>query len=105
MAELLTALINFFTEILKWCLDGVLFILKTIIFSVVDGFLTVITTFFSLIDLSAVLSNIVLDWAGLPGAMIYVVNAVSIPQCLTIIAAAIGIRMLINLIPAAFTRI
>ena len=105
MSSLLNGIIDFFTIILKWCLDGFLWILKSIIFLIVDGLLTVVSAFFSAIDFSSFLSTLALDWAGLPSAMIYVINAVSVPQCLTIISGAIGIRILINLIPAEFTRV
>lgn len=105
MADLLTGIITFFTTALKWCLDGMLWLLKSILYLIFDGLLTVITTFFNAIDFSVFISSLALDWAGLPSALIYVVNSTSIPQCLTIISGAITIRLIINLIPSTFTRV
>jgi F0F1-type ATP synthase membrane subunit c/vacuolar-type H+-ATPase subunit K len=75
------------------------------LYVIFDGLLTAITAIFTAIDLSSFIATYSLSWAGVPTQMIWFVNAVSIPTGITMICAAIGIRMLINLIPAAFTRI
>jgi hypothetical protein len=100
-----TALFTFITNILKWSLDGVLWLLGKAFFLPFDGLLTVISTIFNAIDLSAFVASYAMNWAGLPPQMIWMINTVAIPQGLTVLAAAVGIRMALNLIPAAFTRI
>ena len=98
-------LFAFFTAIFKWSLDGVLWLLGKWFYWWFDGLLTVVSSIFKSIDLSSFVATYAMNWAGLPPQMIWFINAVSIPQGLTILSAAIVIRMLINLIPAAFTRI
>lgn len=99
------ALFTFLTGLLKWTLDGFLWLLGKAFFLPFDGLLTVISTLFKAIDLSTFVASYVMDWAGMPSQLIWFVNAVGIPQGITILAGAIGIRMALNLIPAAFTRI
>ncbi len=105
MAAIFTAICDFLLTIFTWALDGVLWLLGKAFFLPFDGLLTAITAVFSAIDLSAFASTYAMDWAGLPPQMIWLVNAVGLPQGLTILAAAITIRMILNLIPAEFTRI
>lgn len=99
------ALFDFFSNIVVWCLDGILFILKKAFFLPFDGLLTAISAVFSAIDISTFISSYAMNWAGLPPQMIWFVNAIAIPQGMTIMAGAVGVRLALNLIPAAFTRI
>ena len=105
MASALTALFDFLKTIFSWALDGLLWLLGKFFFLPFDGILTVISGLFNAIDFSAFLASYAMNWAGLPPQMIWFVNAVGIPQGITILTAAIGIRMILNLIPAAVTRI
>ena len=100
-----SALFGFLRLLLTWTLDGILWLLGKAFFLPFDGLLTAISALFNAIDLSAFAATYAMDWAGLPPQLIWFVNAVAIPQGMTILAGAIGIRMLLNLIPAAFTRI
>ena len=92
-------------EKLEWLLEGFGEILSWIVFTIYDGLLTVIHTFFSATDLSAVAFNIAAQYSGLPTQLIWMINKVALPQATSYIVAAILVRMVINLIPAAFTRI
>lgn len=100
-----SALFEFFTGLFTWALDGILWLLGKFFFLPFDGILTVVSGLFNAIDLSSFLASYAMNWAGLPPQMIWMVNAVGVPQGITILTACIGIRMAINLIPAAFTRI
>ena len=101
----ISALFMFLADILKWCLDGMLWVLGKALFLPFDGLLTTISSIFTAIDLSTYVSSYAMNWAGLPTQMIWLVNAVGLPQGITIISSSIVIRMLINLIPAEFTRV
>ena len=90
---------------LTWLLDGFLYVLKLIFFIALDGLLTTVQSFFLIIDLTSLSLNAAAYWSGLPPQLIYIINAVGLPTCLGIIANAIFIRLVLNLIPAAFTRI
>lgn len=99
------ALFSYIGKIATWCLDGILWLLGKAFFLPFDGLLTCISTLFKAIDLSSFLASYVMNWVGLPPQMIWFVNAVGIPSGVAILTGAIGIRMALNLIPAAFTRI
>lgn len=99
------ALFDFLKALLKWCIDGILFVLTSVLFLVFDGLLTCISAIFTAIDFSNFVAAYAMSWAGVPDQMIWFINAVSIPAGIIMLTGAIGIRMAINLIPAAFTRI
>lgn len=105
MSAAINALFEFLKSGLTLLLDGVLWIIGKALFLIFDGILTVISTVFTAIDMSSLLSSYAMDWAGLPPQMIWFVNAVGLPQGISILSAAISIRMLLNLIPAAVTRV
>jgi hypothetical protein len=86
-------------------LDGFLLVLKIAFYLPFDGILTVITAFVSSLDVGQLVFNSASTWGLLPPQMLYVINAIGFPQGLTLVAYAIGLRMLLNLIPAALTRL
>ena len=92
-------------HILKFALDGVISILTTILYWFWDGFLWIVTNLISTLDLSALAFTQYAHWADLPPQLLYLINQLALPQCAAMIAAAILIRMILNLIPAALTRI
>lgn len=89
----------------SWALDGCMFILKSAAYFIFDGLLTIIYSIVGALDLSSLVVNAAANWAALPSQAIYLVNALAIPQCISMMIYAIIIRMVVNLIPAAFTRI
>lgn len=89
----------------KWILDGLGLILKFIFFTIFDGLLTVIEVFLSTIDISSVAVTSAAAWAGLPSQLIWLINAVGLPQGLLLLGSAYLIRLTINLIPGVFTRV
>ena len=91
--------------VMKWCLDGLLYVLKTFLYFPFDGLLTVIESFFSALNFSSVIFSSSSVWAGLPPQLIWILNAVGFPQCMTLIAAAYLIRLTLNLIPSWATRV
>jgi hypothetical protein len=101
--------VNNFWSVLKnvgtWLIDGGIYAVKMALYGIVDGLLTVVTAIVAAINVSTLVSNMSADYGLLPPALVYVLNAICLPQGLSIIVAAIGIRMAINLIPAALTRI
>lgn len=105
MLAFFSGLIDFLKSALGWLLDGGLLVLKMAFYWPFDGLLTCISAFFTALNFSTYVSSYALKWADLPSQMIYVVNAIGLPQGIALLLAAIGIRMIINLIPAAFTRV
>lgn len=92
-------------NILKWALDGILWILKMVPYLVYDGILTVFQLTISALSLPSVLFTAAGEWGLLPPQAVYIINALGIPIGISMILAAIAVRMAINLIPAALTRI
>lgn len=88
-----------------WLAEAVGKVISYLLFTIYDGLLTVIYAFASAIDFSAVMFNMAAQYAGLPPQLIWLINAVNLPQSVTYIVTAIIIRMIINLLPAAVTRI
>lgn len=108
MSGIMSFLNGFFAVIqilLGWTLDGLMYVLKTAFYFPFDGLLTAISSLISALDFSSMGLSSVATWANMPPQLLYIVHAIGIPQGLSILAAAYIIRMGINLIPAALTRI
>ncbi|EIM62133.1 DUF2523 family protein [Desulfobacter postgatei] len=95
-------LIGFF----NWVLDGILYLLSEIFYLFLDVFFSIIESIISAIDFAQVtaLSSFG-DWNILPDQILYILYKLNIAQCLSMLAAACLIRLTLNLIPAAFTRV
>ena len=89
----------------KWILDGFKLLLQFVFFVIIDGLFTVVEGFFAALNLSSLLFNYAAAWSGLPEQLIWLINAVGLPQCFTILGAAYLIRLVLNLIPSTFTRV
>ena len=105
MTALFSALIDFLKMIASWILDGGLHVIKTAAYFILDGLLTCVSTIISTIDLASLGITFALSWANVPTQLIWLVNACGLPAGVSLLVAAILIRMALNLIPAAFTRI
>ena len=92
-------------HILKFGLDGIIKMLSTILYWFWDGLLFLVSHLISTLDLSALAFTQYAHWADLPPQMIYLINQLGLPQCAAMIASAILVRMILNIIPAALTRI
>ena len=88
-----------------WILDGFILLIQFVFFTIFDGLLTVIETALAAINLSSMLFNYAAAWSNLPTQLIWLINAVGLPQCFTILGAAYLIRLTLNLIPSVFTRV
>ena len=99
------AFVAFFRQLGIWLLDGILYLVKFLLYTLVDGILTIITAFFQGLELVNSAGSFVADWSGLPPQMGYLIGHTGIPACITLVMAAITIRVLINLIPSWATRV
>lgn len=99
---------SFFTtlqDLLTWVLDGLIFVVKSVFWFILDGVLTAITTFFSLLDIGSHITSLASYFELLPPQLIWLIQAIGLPQGLSILIWAIGIRMAINLLPSWITRL
>lgn len=101
----LNQVVTILFEVVTWVLNAVVWLITEIIYVTLDGFFSVIIAFVNGIDLSSVMPYIQASWGTLPSQIIWLANAVGFPQGLALLGSAYIIRMLLNLIPAAFTRI
>jgi len=89
-----------------WILDGLFYILTEILFFIFDAFCSAVETIINAIDFAQVTAlHSFGNWDILPAQIIYILSKLNIAQCLTMLAAASLIRLTLNLIPAAFTRV
>jgi hypothetical protein len=103
-ASAFAILFDFIKYVANWLLTGLGWLIGKVFFFLLDGVLVVIEGFFKAIDFSAFAATHALDWAHAPTQLIWFVNAVGLPQGIAMLSGAIAIRMVINLIPAEFTR-
>jgi ABC-type proline/glycine betaine transport system permease subunit len=89
----------------QWLLDGLLYLLKFVAYTLLDGLLSVVEAVLNTIDFSSVVFNYAAAWSHLPDQLIWLINALGLPQCFTILGSAYLIRLLLNLIPSVFTRV
>lgn len=92
-------------NLLTWVLDGVLYVFKAGFWFILDGVLTAITVFFSLLDVGSHITSIAGYFGLLPTQMIYLIQAIGLPLGLSILLWGMLIRMVINLIPSWITRL
>ena len=90
---------------LKWVLDGFILLLQFVVYTIMDGLFLVVETALAAIDVSAVVFNYAASWSALPTQLVWLINAVGLPQCFAILGAAYLIRLTLNVIPASLTRV
>ena len=108
----MSSIINFFKAIpgliwdaLTWLLQSLGDVIGFMFFTIYDGILTVIYSFSAALDFSAVMFNMAAQYSSMPPQLIWLINQIGLPQGLAYIVGALTIRLLLNLIPAALTRI
>jgi hypothetical protein len=92
-------------DVLKWVLDGGISVIVWAFKILFEGFLTVVQVTVAALDLGSYAIQYAAMWGGLDERVAWFLGNLGIGTGLTILAGAIGIRMLLNLIPAAFTRV
>lgn len=99
---------SFFTILWQgflWLVEAICTAISYAFYLVYDGLLTVVTSFVATLDLSSLAFNHAVQYSSLPPQLIWLMNQINFPQGFSIIAASLTIRMILNLIPAAFTRV
>ncbi len=108
----LTPLMNFCNNVLTmlgnalmWLLDALCKLLWGVLYVIIDGLLSIVEGIISAIDVSTILTKLAEGWGLIPCQIVWVIQQINLAQCIAIIGYAIGIRKLLDLIPAAFTRV
>ncbi|MBU0484828.1 MAG: hypothetical protein KKB30_09980 [Proteobacteria bacterium] len=108
MEGILSFINSFFSAfwlILKLGVDVLFVTAKAILYMFFDGFLFVVTNLISTLDLSALAFTEYAKWNDLPPQLIYLINQLALPQGAALIAGALVIRLILNIIPASLTRV
>jgi hypothetical protein len=92
-------------QIVQWLIQGVIYALQAGLWIIFDGLLTCMQAVIATLNLGNLASNTAAAWGLLPSQVCYLLNQSGISNGLGMIGTGISIRMLLNLIPAAFTRI
>lgn len=91
--------------VIRWLLDGILYVVMGCFYLILSGLLYSLYALVSAISFSSVVFQWTAGWAGVPAGTIYFVTACKLPEAVTIVSAAIIVRMLLNLVPGAVTRV
>jgi hypothetical protein len=93
-------------NLVEWLFLSIFNAFCDIVFFLIDVVLSTITTIIEAVDF-AELSTLETfsEWSVLPDQVLWVLGYMNFGQCLSLLAGAYVIRLLLNLIPAAFTRI
>ena len=94
-----------FYQLLNYLLNGVGVVIGEIVWLFCTGILSVISGIIHAISYSTVVFQFTAGWAGIPPQGIWLVNTLGIPDMITMIAGAYGVRLALNFIPGAFTRV
>ena len=92
-------------SVVQWLVQGIIYAVETGLYFAWDGVLTVISGLVSGVNLGNLATETAQAWGLLPPQLAYLISATGIGNGLGMIGTGIGIRMLLNLIPAAFTRL
>ncbi len=93
-------------NLVEWLFLSVINGIADLFYFIIDITLTVLTTLVEAVDFSQVsVLQAFNDWNLLPAQVIWILDYMNFAQCLTLLAGAYGIRLLLNLIPAAVTRV
>ena len=92
-------------EFFTWLLNGVVHVLHVFGFWLWDHFLSIVSTCVNALDVSGLVLNQAQTWGLMPPQFVYLLNQLGLPQCFNIIAAAYLIRLTLNLIPGALSRV
>lgn len=96
---------DIFKRLADWVLDGIIEIISSILYFIMDALLTVLEAIIGSIDFASSLTTNFAQWANLPDQLIWLLNRLNLNVILTMLAGAVLIRVTLNLIPGLFSRI
>lgn len=105
MTEFLNSFWQYLIGVIGDLLSTLFNVVAWVLYIIFDGFLATTYAYFDALDFSSVAFSMAAEMSSLPDQLIWLVNALTIPQCLTVVAQAMLLRVVMNLIPAAITRL
>lgn len=108
LADVFWWIITSILMVLAWVLTALLTYLIQgfgfVFLKVSDGLFVFIHSFFATLDVSALVFNSTIG-GELNEQLLWLIDQTGMVQCVSLLATAIGLRALLNLIPATITRI
>lgn len=101
----ISGVLSWFASIFTYILDGILLIIQAALYLPFDALVTAVETIILSLDVSALAIGAMGGWGLIPSQLVYALNQIGIGQAFSIVITAMAIRFVLNLIPAAFTRI
>ena len=89
----------------KYFLDGILYIIKGVLWLMVSGIMQGFQTAFDALSFTSVVFQWAAAYTSIPQQAVYVMVRIGFPEFVTMIGAAYVIRLTMNVIPAALTRV
>lgn len=102
---MIDGIVDFLKMFFYWVLGPVWDFIVWCISSIFDIFCTLIEALLSVVSLPAVIVDNLFQYSGLPPQICYILNQIGIPVVMSMLCAALLIRVLLNLIPASLTRV
>jgi hypothetical protein len=99
------SLVDIIKEALLFITKPIYELLRSVFYFIYDSFLSLVEFAFGLIDFKNDLFDLTLGWTSLPSQMIYILNECGVDNLIAVLVAAMGIRLLLNLIPSWATRV
>lgn len=90
---------------MDYLLNGLLSVLDTFFYGLIDIILSTITVIMSAIDVTGLALNYASYWGLLPGPLVWLIQAIGLSTGLSMLGTAYVIRLTLNLIPGSFTRV
>ena len=103
--DFLNQFVSIIWNVLKMALDGFLYLFILQFKIILLGLFGIVLAIISAIDVGSFLVNISAAWGFLDPKIAYLINQTGFPTGMSMLAFAYGIRFVLNLIPAAFTRV
>ena len=105
LKDFINGFFGFMWDLIKVVFEALFDFIGLFFYFFFDGFLSFFQTMLAGVNLGALGFNVFASWSNMPPQLIYLVNQLGLPQGVTIIAGAIAVRKVIDLLPAAVTRV
>lgn len=96
---------QYFKDLCVWLLQALGVVFAEIFKSLFAGLLAVVSGAINALDVGTILTQVSTSWGLLDPKIAWFMVNLGVSQGLGILGLAFGIRFLLNLIPAAFTRV
>lgn len=105
IADFLNTFWQYLKEIFVWSFQALEYVALEVVKLLFSGFMTVVSGLINALDVGTILTEVSASWGLLDPKVAWFMVNLGVSQGLGILGLAYGIRFLLNLIPAALTRV